>query len=308
VRGYDPAVIGGYRHPGYAAALSEYGTPLALQRSEGSLLARSIAGTADRDAIGAYPLFACSNWSALASDLDEFAGELVSVALVADPFGDWTIEMLDAAFPDRRFAFKEHFVVELTPDPLRAVTPHHQRFAARGQRRVTIELVGSPPSLLGDWSRLYGELIRRHHITGIAAFSPGSFAQQLAVPGVVAFRATEADATVGAALWYVDGDVAYWHLAAYSPRGYKIDASYALLAAALEHFSGSGLRWASLGAGAGMDGNGFDGLSRFKAGWASGTRTAHFCGRVLDPDRYAALTARPASFFPAYRAGSMADS
>ena len=43
---------------------------------------------------------------------------------------------------------------------------------------------------------------------------------------------------------------------------------------------------------------------RFKRGWATGTRTAHFCGRVLDPERYAQLAGAAAtSYFPAYRAG-----
>ena len=141
-------------------------------------------------------------------------------------------------------------------------------------------------------------------MTGISAFSHLSFAAQLQVPGIVAFRALTADEELaGAALWYVDGDVAYWHLAAYSEQGYRLDASYALLASALEHFAAdASLRWASLGAGAGVDAAGA-GLDRFKAGWATGTRTAHFCGRVLDREAYAALSPRPGdtSFFPAYR-------
>jgi hypothetical protein len=309
---YDPPVITGYGHPAYAAALEEFGDPIVLPRSQGSLLAQDIEGGSDRDASGPYPLFSCGDWSALTADLDGLAGELVSVGVVADPFGDWTVELLDALFPDRRIAFKEHFVVELTSDPLSRVSAHHQRFAARGQRLVSVEVLGEPQALLADWVRLYAQLVRRHGITGVAAFSHISFERQLEVPGIVAFRATEGATTVGAALWYVDREVAYWHLAAYSERGYKLDASYALLAAALEHFSGAGLRWASLGAGAGLRDDASDGLSRFKAGWASGTRTAHFCGRILDPERYDALSQKPTSlhrtpeFFPAYRADSMA--
>jgi hypothetical protein len=298
-------MIGGYRHPDYAAALAEFGSPLWLPHSAGSLLVRPIPGGSSRDAVGPYPLFACGDWSALPVDLDALAGELISVGLVVDPFGDWTPDALEAAFPDRRVAFKEHYVVELAADPLRRVSAHHQRFAARGQRLVDVEVITSPSSLLDDWTRLYSELVRRHDITGIAAFSAESFRRQLEVPGIHAFRATEGGVTVGATLWYRDRDVVYWHLAAYSRRGYKLDASYALLSAALEHFAGTDLRWACLGAGAGVTADATDGLSRFKAGWASGTRTAHFCGRILDHDRYAALCTRPASFFPAYRADSM---
>jgi hypothetical protein len=299
-------VIGGYRHPDYAAALSEFGVPLSLAESGGCLLVRPIGEGPSRDAMGPYPLFSCKDWSALSADLDALTGELVSVCLVADPFGDWTLDLLDKAFPDRRLAYKEHFVVELAPDPLRRVSAHHQRFARRGRRLVAVERISEPWSLLDDWVRLYDELVSRHQIVGISAFSPESFRRQLRVPGVVAFRASEGGVTVGAFLWYVDRHVAYWHLAAYSPRGYKLDASYALMAAALEHFVDVGLRWACLGAGAGVFADSADGLSRFKGGWASGTRTAHFCGRILDPDLYATLTRRDTAFFPAYRAGSMA--
>jgi hypothetical protein len=298
-------VTSGYRHPDYAASLSEFGDPLRLPRSAGYLLRRRIDGEL-HDAMGPYPLFCCDDWPALAVDLEELAGELVSVGLVADPFGNWTVEQLDAAFPDRRVAFKEHFVVELAPDPVSRVSSHHQRFAARGRSRVEVELVRTPLSLLDDWVALYAELVDRHGITGVAAFSSGSFQQQLTVPGLVAFRAVEADQIVGASLWYCDREVAYWHLAAYNPRGYKLDASYALLAAALEHFADAGMGWACLGAGVGVASDASDGLSRFKAGWASGTRTAHFCGRILDPDRYEALSTAESSFFPAYRAGRMA--
>jgi hypothetical protein len=299
-------VLAGYRHPAYAASLAEFGQPLALARSGGRLLVRSIDGAPDRDAMGPYPVFACEHWPGLGEDLDALAGELVSVALVTDPFGAWTVELLDAAFPDRRVPYKEHYVVELAPDPVSRASAHHQRFAARGLRKVVVERVAEPASLLDDWSALYGELVRRHSITGVAAFSRAAFAGQLEVPGIVAFRATEQGETAGAALWYVDAGVAHWHLAAYSARGYKLDTSYALLAVALEQFADAGLQWASLGAGAGLHADPSDGLSRFKAGWASGTRTAHLCGRILDPERYRALGGAPsASFFPAYRAASM---
>lgn len=298
-------MTGGYRHPDYAAALSDFGLPLRLPASQGSLLVRTIAGGPHRDAMGPYPLFACEDWSRLPADLEALSGELVSVALVTDPFGGWTLEQLDVAFPDRREAFKQHFVVELAPDPLARVSAHHQRFAARGQRKVAVDHVGTPATLLEDWLTLYGALVARHQIAGVAAFSRASFERQLRVPGLVAFRAHEAGAVAGAALWYVDAEVAYWHLAAYSARGYKLDASYALLAAALEHFAATGVRWASLGAGAGLDDDAADGLSRFKAGWATETRTAHFCGRILDHDRYRTLSRAPTSFFPAYRADNM---
>jgi len=296
----------GYRHPAYAESLREFGTPRRLGGCGGSVLVRAIPGTDRLDALGPYPLFACDDWPRLADDLAALGAELASVTVVADPFGGWSIDDLDRAFPDLRRPFKEHSVVELGPDPLRRVSAHHQRRAARGLRHATVELVGEPPTLLSDWLYLYERLIARHSITGIAAFSPAAFETQLRVPGIVAFRATSAGETLGASLWYVDGAVAYWHLSAFSERAYKVGASFALMASALEHFAATDVRWLALGAGAGLTTSPTDGLAQFKAGWATGSRTAHLCGRVLDRATYDELTARRppaiAHYFPAYRA------
>ena len=79
---------------------------------------RDIDGSADRDATGPYPLFCCADWSGLAADLDELSGGIVSVDVVTDPFGEWTIEQLATGVPRPMCPFKEHFVVELGPAPL----------------------------------------------------------------------------------------------------------------------------------------------------------------------------------------------
>jgi hypothetical protein len=298
------AVPAGYRHPAYAASLVEFGDPLPLASSGGTLLARTFKGA--RDAMGPYPVFGCTDWTAVGTDLAALT-DVVSVTLVTDPFGDWTVELLDAAFPDRRVPFKEHYVVDLGDDPVAHASDHHKKYVRRGLRRVRVE-AADPVGLHADFVRLYSILVARHGITGVSAFSPDAFARQLCVPGIVAFTARAEGEIVGATLWYVDAGVAHWHLAAYSPQGYRLDASYALLATALERFADDGLRFASLGAGAGLSAEPTDGLSRFKAGWATGTRTVHLCGRILDPDRYRALGGPPGTaFFPAYRADSMAQ-
>jgi len=257
--------------------------------------------------MGPYPIFSCEDWGGLDEDLRELAGELVAVALLADPFGGWTIETLEHCFADVLVHFKDHFVVELGPDPLRHVDPHHRRNAARAERELAVEEISDPVAFLDDWEALYTNLVRRHEIRGAARFSRASFAAQLAVPGLVALRASKEGATVGAALWYQQGDVAYYHLAAYNPQGYEHGASFALFARALELFAARGLAWVSLGAGAGASGNSDDGLSRFKRGWSTGTRPAWFGGRVLQPAAYEELAgAGRQSWFPAYRAGEFA--
>jgi hypothetical protein len=106
-------------------------------------------------------------------------------------------------------------------------------------------------------------------------------------------------------MWYVNGAQAYYHLGASSERGYEIGASFALFWVALNHFAEQDVQIALLGAGAGAHNDGSDGLSRFKAGWATGTRRSYLCGRIFNPDVYEALAARTQGvgrdYFPKYR-------
>ncbi|MBM3888816.1 MAG: hypothetical protein FJ388_06780, partial [Verrucomicrobia bacterium] len=71
----------GYRHPDYAAALAGFGRPLELPRCGGWILERPIPGSLRHDAMGPYPLFACSDWRGLRADLDALSNRLVTVAI-----------------------------------------------------------------------------------------------------------------------------------------------------------------------------------------------------------------------------------
>ena len=136
--------------------------------------------------MGPYPVFACAHWPGLADDLDMLTGELVSVTLITDPFGAWTVEALDAAFPDLRVPYKEHSVVELarpSREPGAAITTSDSRRAACARSRSSALRSRRASSTTGG--ALYGELVRRHSITGVAAFSRAAFARQLQVPGIV---------------------------------------------------------------------------------------------------------------------------
>lgn len=299
----------GYLHPAYAESLAEFGIPRLLPRSGGWVLERSIPGLSDRDAIGCYPLFACRDWTQLQSDLDDIEG-LVSLTVVTDPFGRYTESDLRLCFKDLVVPFKEHFVIDLAYPVDSFVQSHHRRNARKALRELQVERCAQPAALLDEWLGLYATLVARHHISGIAAFSRTSFERQLAIPGLVAHRAQHKGETVGILLWYVQNDVAYYHLGAYSPQGYDLRASFALFSHAIEDFGRLGLRWLNLGAAPGGSG-GASGLARFKAGWASGTRTAYLCGRVFDIDRYAEIArgknVLPTGYFPAYRAGEFAS-
>ncbi len=108
-------------------------------------------------------------------------------------------------------------------------------------------------------------------------------------------------------LSYVQGNVVYTHLIACNALGYELDSSYALYWCEIEYFRSRGLKWLNLGAGAGVHGNGRDGLTWFKRGWATGTRTAYLCGRIFDRQAYDQIVkakgVADTGYFPAYRAG-----
>jgi hypothetical protein len=256
--------------------------------------------------MGCYPLLACREWAQLPRDLEGLEQDLVCVSAVPDPFGDHTVALLTECF-DLVRPFKEHFVIDLARSPSSYVSLHHRRNVRKALRAVEVETCDDPPAVLEEWVTLYSHLVQRHEITGIRTFSRSSFARQLAVPGITVFRATHARRTVGMLLWYVQGNVAYYHLGASDAWGYDLRASFALFWSAIDFFTTSGLHWIDLGSGAGLVDSAADGLSRFKHGWSTGTRTAYFCGRIFDARKYAALASATgtenAVYFPAYRSG-----
>lgn len=297
----------GYLHPQYAQSLIEFGEPFELPASEGWILKRPIPGTSQFDGMGCYPIFTCENWQGLETDLSLLEDQLVSLSLVTDPFGQYTPQELLRFFKDVARPYKEHYVVDLMQQPQTFVSPHHQRNAHKALQKVKVEICGNPIQHLDEWCLLYDNLIERHDIKGMTRFSRTSFARQLNVPGMIAFRAIAGEKTVGMLLWAIQNNVGYYHLGAYSSEGYKLKASFALFWTLLEYFKNNGLAWLSLGAGAGLQGDEEDGLTRFKRGWATGTRTVFFCGRIFNVEKYQdsiwVNKTKDINYFPAYRAG-----
>ena len=108
--------------------------------------------------------------------------------------------------------------------------------------------------------------------------------------------------------WYTQNNVAHYHLAAYSDLGYATASAFALFAVATEYFTEQGFRWLGLNAGAGLQPK-TDGLTRFKSGWATGTRPVYLGCCVFQPEEYERLVrANPTSagtnYFPRYRAAA----
>ena len=303
----DTELTLGYAHPEYAAALAEFGRPRELVRSGGWILERSIPGTSARDAMGCYPLFACSDWSLVRDDLEAIGQDLVSLVVVPDPFGNYTKETLGRSFPDLVAPFKKHFVVDLNHSLEGFVDSHHQRNARKALREITVQRATRPLDFLDEWNSLYGNLTERHKLKGITRFSRKSFAEQLDVPGLELFRAVHRGKSVGITLWYVNKEQGYYHLGAYDETGYALGASFALFWCALEYFANIGLRRLGLGAGAGIEGDGSEGLARFKRGWSNATRTTFLCGKIFNAAEYQRLSedkgATTEGYFPAYRKG-----
>src|SRR5262245_3664152 len=266
----------GYASSAYAHSLAEFGEPIELRTCGGWLLSREVP-LGGRDAMGSYPLFCCADWSRVAKDLQELPAELVSVALVADPAADVPPELLHDCFPDICYAYKDHYFADLSRPLSTFVAAHHQRNTKRASQLLTVEHIANPHDYLDTWTGLYGELMKRHAITGIAAFSPSAFAKLMRVPGVLPFVARAGRLIVGMLLWLVSGNVAYYHLAAYTEFGYELKASFALFWHSLETFAAQGIAWAAFGGGAGTQ-SASSGLARFKQGWATESRPAYFCG------------------------------
>ena len=302
-----PEIASGYLHPQYAASLAEFGVPRELPGSGGWILERPIPCVPFRDAMGCYPLFTCRNWSQLAADLATLADDVICLSVVTDPFGAYDPTQLEACFPDRVIPFKKHFCIDLERPMEDYVQREHRRNARRALQRLQVELCEDAAASVEDWTGLYGHLIERHGITGIQAFSRAAFSRQFLVPGFIAFRASYRGMTAGMALVYVQDTIAYVHLSACSPLGYEMDASSALYWRVIEHCRRQGLKWLNLGAGAGVNGDGRDGLTRYKQGWSTGTRTVYFCGRIFDRGTYdrivQAIHISDTSYFPVYRAG-----
>lgn len=295
----------GYGHPLYAASFQSISQPMELKRSGAWILKRKIIGTSSYDAMGCYPLFCCRDWSSLKQDFKDLNKNIFTLAVVTDPFGEYKYEDLQNIFNHIAAPYKEHFVIDLSQEPRTYISSHHQRNARKALKNVRVESSSQPKQLAKTWLKLYQHLIQRHEIEGIAAFSAQALTDQLSVPGIKVFCAMEGSSVIGMMLWYVQQEVAYYHLAAYTDRGYKLKASFALLQKAINDFSATGLSWISLGAGAGVQGDATDGLSRFKQGWSTGARLAYFCGHVFDQERYAQLLkerrVKEGHFFPAYR-------
>jgi hypothetical protein len=249
------------------------------------------------DAAGVYPLSVFGPGSDMRQGLAQLADAgLVSVVMVPDPLLT-NAGQLAEAFPVFR-PYKTHHLIDPVRGPFEP-NKHHRYEIRRGRRSCLVDRV-SLAAYLDDWRTLYAGLVQRRGISGAADF-PDRYFQVLAEsPPVEAFLARADGACVAMALWFAQGGVVYNHLNAANALGYARGANFALYDAAIAHFSGAGI--INLGGGGGI-GDGDDGLTTFKRGFANTSVQSHICGAVLDQARYADLSGgrSDGAFFPAYR-------
>lgn len=298
----------GYRSAAYAHSLREWGAPYRLPHSGGWIIKRSPPDGTGHDAMGLYPLFSCGNWEGIGSDIKALRGDdLLSLVIVTDPMIEFC-ESTDGRLFDVVRRFKRHYLAELDRPPDRIASRHHAYYARRAARTLSVELAAAPLQHLDEWNDLYAQLIRRHRITDLRAFSDKCFAQLFALPDVVLLRALLGQKTVGAQIFVIQDHIAYAHLSAFSDEGYAHGASYLLDWHALSALHGR-VRFINWGGGRGRKPD--DGLARYKRGWSTLQRDSWLLGKVLDPERYAATCLRVGTdpdcgYFPAYRQGEFA--
>ena len=286
-----------YASRAYAEALSEPESVIEVPEWSGFLLRRPI--DADRaDAGGVYPMTVLPKDADLAGGLARLRSQdLVSLVLVPDPLLAPPTEALEQAF-DLCRPFKTHFLIDRETAAF-APSKHHRDEIRRGLRRCQVDRVRLADHLPA-WRDLYAGLVERRAVDGAADFAPSYFDHLAAAPDLAAFAARIEGEVVGMSLWFEAQGVVYYHLAAVGPRGYAASASYALCAAAIDHFADGVI---NLGGGAGA-GDGAGGLADFKRGFANAEVQSRLCGAVLDQRAHDELCAgRPdTEFFPAYRA------
>jgi len=298
-------MIEGYLHPLYAQSFSNIGSPIYLPKSKGWLIKRRIPGTDHFDAMGPYPLFFCENWENLTDDFSTLKNDLVSISVVVEPLSAPALPQLKLAF-DFVDDYKTHYLLDLSKPLLSAISKNTRKNARRALRNLSVESDIAPNIDIDEWVQLYKCLIEHHHINDLRKFSRQAFEKQIAIPKTHFFKVLYQDSIVNGLLFYLQNGVAYSHLSASTPKGYKLSASYAAKWTAINSLSEK-VKFINFGGGQSSNKTELSGLDLFKEGWSNQTGQSYFCGSVLNVDKYAKITAMKgklnSTWFPAYREG-----
>lgn len=295
----------GYLHPLYAKSFSAIGKPIVLSKSGGWLIRRRIPETEYFDAMGPYPLFFCEDWHSLLDDLNALREELVSVSFVIGPFTEIPKDQYEEYFDIFR-PYKDHYYYDSAYPLEETISKNNKKNARKALKSVSVDMVTSPDINLDEWSDLYSNLIERHDIKGIRAFSRESFALQILIPDTLFFRAWYEGKIVGGNLFYIQNDVAYGHLMAQTDEGYQLGAAHAIKWTALKYLTEK-VSYVNFGGATGDEHSRLTGLDKFKQRWTNRIGKSYFCGKILNQNLYGALAmssnTKNSSWFPVYRSG-----
>ena len=295
----------GYASPQYAESYADVGRPIELTGAQGWLLSRAIAGTDHRDLASCYPIFDCRKWAAFADDIKALDDSHVSVVLVLSPFSSCNTAQLESVFPDLLKPFKRHYLVNLETYDIATVHFMHRRNARYAAKLVEVEQCAHPEQFGAEWLSLQANLMSRHRVPKSDWLSDTTLLRQLSVPDIVMFRAVENGHTVGIMTWFLSDAAAYYHLAAFSDRGYKTKASFALMDRCISFFRSLGLQKLNLGGNAGITDDPSSGLAVFKKRWANDIGQTLLCGRIINGAVYDSLSSasctQDGKIFPVYR-------
>jgi lipid II:glycine glycyltransferase (peptidoglycan interpeptide bridge formation enzyme) len=154
---------------------------------------------------------------------------------------------------------------------------------------------------LDAWMALYNELIARHGITGIQAFSRDYFAKLCALEPMMVGAFCD-DQLVSAHLWLQHETHGYSHLVASNALGYAHRAAYAVYDESISYFKTIGITQIDFGGGAGSA-QASAGLVQMKRGFSNTSAPAYLCGKILNRAVYNQLSAgKTGAYFPLYRA------
>ena len=286
-----------YADSRYASAFMPAYEPLLMPSVGLHVLKRPIPGSDLYDAMGPYPLSPLRADADLEADFDHLRAQgIVSLVLVSDPFFHPSHESLAGAF-DTAALFKEHYIYDFAqPQPF---SSHHRYEIRRAAPACDVRVIDLAEHM-DAWYALYAQLIEKHHITGIQAFTRSYFEQLCALDPIVV-GAFSAGKLVSAHIWLMHEGYVYSHLAASSDEGYKLRAAYVVYDYSITHFTQLGAHKLDFGAGAGVNETS-QGLTFLKKGFSTGRVPCYLCCKILDEVSYAALSRGKASaFFPAYR-------
>lgn len=289
-----------YADPRHLAALARDGAHRLPVANWGgaNLLLRPIPGTALRDAAGPYPLLPFDPSWRIASGLQEMrAAGAISAVIVADPLAP---PADTDAFQMARLFKRHHLVIGRY-----APSEHHRAELRRAARRCE---VAETPYEEGwrDFAALYAGLVARKGIAGGAGDFDSAYFAALAPLRPRLFAAHAHGHVIAMSLWLIEGDRAWYHLAASDEAGRAASAGYAVVDAAIRALLADGIGRILLGGGLAEAHQPPCGLDRFKAGFANDSRVNLLLGAVLDPQGCAMLGGATGAFFPAYRARRLA--